>query len=211
MKFNQIIGGIIMTSKFNEIAAQRRSIYSLGENVRQTPEEIFDLVKTTVRNSPSAFNSQTVRAVVLFGDQSDRVWDIVETTLQKIVKDPAAFEKTKTKIATFRAGFGTILYLTDTEIVRNLEKQFPSYADNFQPWSEQAIGGAQQAVWTALAEQGIGASLQHYNPLIDDAIHEAFDLPTTWQLRAEMPFGSIEQPAGDKDYLPEDQVFKLIQ
>ena len=39
-----------MTSKFNEIAAQRRSIYSLGENVRQTPEEIFDLVKTTVRN-----------------------------------------------------------------------------------------------------------------------------------------------------------------
>ncbi len=211
MKFNQTIGRITMTSKFNEIAAQRRSIYALGENVRQTPEEIFNLVKTTVRNSPSAFNSQTVRAVVLFGNQSDKVWDIVEDTLQKIVKDPTAFEKTKAKIATFRAGFGTILYLTDTEIVHNLEKQFPSYADNFQPWSEQAIGGAQQAVWAALAEQGIGASLQHYNPLIDNAIHEVFDLPTTWQLRAEMPFGSIEQPAGDKEYLPEDKVFKLIK
>ena len=211
MKFNQTIGRITMTSKFNEIAAQRRSIYALGENVRQTPEEIFNLVKTPVRNSPSAFNSQTVRAVVLFGNQSDKVWDIVEDTLQKIVKDPTAFEKTKAKIATFRAGFGTILYLTDTEIVHNLEKQFPSYADNFQPWSEQAIGGAQQAVWAALAEQGIGASLQHYNPLIDNAIHEVFDLPTTWQLRAEMPFGSIEQPAGDKEYLPEDKVFKLIK
>ncbi|WP_295731005.1 nitroreductase family protein [uncultured Limosilactobacillus sp.] len=200
-----------MDSKFNELASQRRSIYALGENINLSTTEIFDLVKTTVRNSPSAFNSQTVRAVVLFGQKSDQVWDIVETTLQRIVKDPAAFEKTKAKIATFRAGLGTILYLTDTEIVHQLEQQFPSYADNFQPWSEQAIGGAQQAVWTALAEQNIGASLQHYNPLIDDAIHQAFDLPTTWQLRAEMPFGSIEQPAGNKDYLPEDQVFKLIQ
>ena len=66
-------------------------------------------------------------------------------------------------------------------------------------------------MWTALAEQGIGASLQHYNPLIDDAIHNAFDLPAEWQLRAEMPFGSIEAPAGNKDYLDEQQVFKLIK
>lgn len=200
-----------MNSTFNQLAAKRRSIYALGENVNQSPEEIFNLVKTTVRNSPSAFNSQTVRAVVLFGKASDQVWDIVEETLKAKVSDPEKFAKTKAKIATFRAGFGTILYLTDTSIVKDLEKQFPAYADNFQPWSEQAVGGAQQAVWTALAEQNIGASLQHYNPLIDDAIHEAFKLPSSWQLRAEMPFGSIETPAGDKDYLPEEDVFKLIK
>lgn len=200
-----------MQSKFNELSAKRRSIYALGDNITTSPKEIFNLVKETVRNSPSAFNSQTVRAVVLFGKSSDKVWDIVEETLQKIVKDLTAFAKTKAKIATFRAGFGTILYLTDTDIVHNLEEQFPSYAANFADWSEQAIGGAQQAVWTALAENNLGASLQHYNPLIDDAIHEAFDLPESWKLRAEMPFGSIEAPAGDKDYLPEDQVFKLIK
>ncbi|MCH3921849.1 nitroreductase family protein [Limosilactobacillus sp.] len=200
-----------MKSEFNELAAKRRSIYALGDQVTATPEEIYDLVKKTVRNSPSAFNSQTVRAVVLFNQASDKVWDIVEEALQKIVTDPAAFQKTKKKIATFRAGYGTILYLTDTTTVHELEKKFPTYAANFAPWAEQAIGGAQQAVWTALAEQGIGASLQHYNPLIDDAIHQAFDLPAEWQLRAEMPFGSIEAPAGDKDYLDEDQVFKLIK
>lgn len=200
-----------MESKLNELLAKRRSIYALGDQVNVQPEEIFDLVKTTVRNSPSAFNSQTVRAVVLFNQSSDKVWDIVEETLQKIVKDPAAFQKTKKKIASFRAGYGTILYLTDTETVHKLEKQFPSYAANFGPWAEQAIGGAQQAVWAALAEQGIGASLQHYNPLIDDAIHEAFNLPASWQLRAEMPFSSIEAPAGKKDYLAESDVFKLIK
>lgn len=167
-----------MESQFNTISAKRRSIYDLGDKLTNSPEEIFHLVKETVR---------------------------------KIVKDPAAFQKTQEKIASFRAGFGTVLYLTDTAIVHQLEEQFPTYADNFADWAEQAIGGAQQAVWTALAENNIGASLQHYNPLIDDAIHQAFDLPETWKLRAEMPFGSIEAPASDKDYLPEEQVFKLIK
>ena len=85
------------------------------------------------------------------------------------------------------------------------------YADNFADWAEQGIGGAQQAVWTALAEQQIGASLQHYNPLIDDAIHQAFNLPDSWQLRAEMPFGSIEAPAGNKDFRDDSEKFKLIK
>lgn len=200
-----------MKSNFNQLAAQRRSIYALGKNVTATPEEIYQLVTTAVRNSPSAFNSQPVRAVVLFNQASNQVWEIVAEALAKVVTDPAAFEQTKQKIASFRAGIGTVLFLTDTASVHKLEEQFPAYADNFADWAEQAIGGSQQAVWTALAEQGIGASLQHYNPLIDDAIHQAFDLPADWQLRAEMPFGSIEGLAGDKEYLEEKQVFKLIK
>ncbi|MBB1079251.1 nitroreductase family protein [Limosilactobacillus sp. STM2_1] len=200
-----------MNSKFNNLSTKRRSIYALGDNLSQTPEEIFSLVKETIKNSPTAFNSQTVRAVVLFGAKSDKVWDIVADALQKIVKDPDAFAKTKAKLATFKAGYGTILFLTDTATVHHLEKEYPSYADNFANWAEQGLGGAQQAVWTALAENGIGASLQHYNPLIDDAIHQAFDLPEEWQLRAEMPFGSIEAPAGEKTHLDDNQLFKLIK
>ena len=200
-----------MNSQFNSLAANRRSIYALGDNLSQTPEEIFDLVKQTVKNSPTAFNSQTVRAVVLFGKSSDKVWEIVEDALRKIAKSPDAFEQTKAKIDSFKAGYGTILYFTDTTIVHQLENDYPSYAANFANWAEQGLGGAQQAVWTALAEQGIGASLQHYNPLIDDAIHQTFNLPADWQLRAEMPFGSIEAPAGEKAHLDDEEMFKLIK
>ena len=200
-----------MNSTFNKLTAQRRSIYALGDQLTNSPEEIYDLIITAIKNSPTAFNSQTVRAVVLFGKSSDKVWDIVEVALKEVVKDPQAFAKTQQKIASFRAGFGTVLFLTETDTVHELEKQFPAYADNFADWAEQGIGGAQQAVWAALAEQNIGASLQHYNPLIDDAIHEAFDLPKEWKLRAQMPFGSIEAPAGEKDYLDENEVFKLIK
>ena len=190
-----------MKSEFNNLLAKRRSIYALGDNVKESLENIYTLIKDTVRNSPTAFNSQTVRTVVLFGKASNKVWDIVEDRLKSEVPNEEAFAKTKEKIATFRAGFGTILFLTDTAIVEKLERDFPLYAANFADWAEQGIGGAQQAVWAALAEQHIGASLQHYNPLIDDAIHEAFDLPKEWKLRAQMPFGSIEAPAGEKDYL----------
>lgn len=200
-----------MNSQFNSLAANRRSIYALGDNLSQTPEEIFDLVKQTIKNSSTAFNSQTVRAVVLFGKSSDKVWEIVEDALRKIAKSPDAFEKTKAKIDSFKAGYGTILYFTDTAIVHQLENDYPSYAANFANWAEQGLGGAQQAVWTALAEQGIGASLQHYNPLIDDAIHQTFNLPADWQLRAEMPFGSIEAPAGEKAHLDDEEMFKLIK
>lgn len=200
-----------MNSTFNKLTAQRRSIYALGDQLTNSPEEIYDLIITAIKNSPTAFNSQTVRAVVLFGKSSDKVWDIVEVALREVVKDPQAFAKTQQKIASFRAGFGTVLFLTETDTVHELEKQFPAYADNFADWAEQGIGGAQQAVWTALAEQQIGASLQHYNPLIDDAIHQAFNLPDSWQLRAEMPFGSIEAPAGNKDFRDDSEKFKLIK
>lgn len=200
-----------MNSIFNKLTAQRRSIYALGDQLTNSPEEIYDLIITAIKNSPTAFNSQTVRAVVLFGKSSDKVWDIVEAALKEVVKDPQAFAKTQQKIASFRAGFGTVLFLTETDTVHELEKQFPAYADNFADWAEQGIGGAQQAVWTALAEQQIGASLQHYNPLIDDVIHQAFNLPDSWQLRAEMPFGSIEAPAGDKDFRDDSEKFKLIK
>lgn len=200
-----------MNSEFNKLTTQRRSIYALGDKLSQTPEEIYDLVKTAIQNSPTAFNSQTVRAVVLFGQASDKVWDIVATTLKKVMSNPEAFQKTEAKINSFKAGYGTILYFTDTAIVHNLENEFPTYADNFADWAEQGLGGAQQAVWTALAEQGIGASLQHYNPLIDDEIRQTFDIPASWKLRAEMPFGSIEAPAGEKEHMDENEQFKLFK
>ena len=82
------------------------------------------------------------------------------------------------------------------------------YADNFPVWSEHSTGIAQFAVWTALAEQNIGASLQHYNPIIDDEAAAAFDIPANWKLRAQLVFGSIEAPAGEKTFMEDSERFK---
>lgn len=197
-------------SEYLNTMKQRRSIYALGKNVKQSQQELVELIEAAIKQSPTAFNSQSVKAVITFGKSSDKVWDITADELKKLVADEAAFAKTKEKLDAFKASFGTVLFYTDEDIVHGLEKQFPLYAKNFAGWAEQAIGGAQQAVWSLLSEQGLGANLQHYNPVIDDQVAKAFDVPASWKLRGQLNFGSIEAPAGAKDYLADDQRFKVF-
>lgn len=195
-----------MTSSFLNTVEQRRSIYAIGKNVSVSDAEIQKIVQEAVLHSPTSFNSQSSRAVVLFGGQHDKVWDLTTETLRKIV--PAEqFEGTAQKLASFKAGYGTVLFYEDQAVVKQLQENFALYADNFPVWSNQSSGILQFVVWTAFAEAGIGASLQHYNPLIDAEVQETFDIPADWKLIAQMPFGSIEAPAGDKAYQPiEDRV-----
>lgn len=85
------------------------------------------------------------------------------------------------------------------------------YADNFPIWSNQSSGMLQHVVWTALAEAGIGASLQHYNPLIDEEVKSTWELPAEWKLIAQMPFGGIVTAPGEKEFEPIDQRVKVFK
>lgn len=200
-----------MKEQLLELSKQRRSIYALGRHLTQTPDEIAGLVKKDIKLAPTAFNSQTTRAVILFNDKHEQLWDIVAKRLKSEVPSEEAYQKTLQKINAFKAAFGTVLYYTDMDAVHQLENDFPLYADNFYDWSEQGQGNAQFAVWTSLAENGIGANLQHYNPLIDDLVKEAFEIPDGWRLRAQMDFGSIESDAGDKEFMDDDIRFKVLK
>ena len=188
---------------------QRRTIYAVGKNVPLTPEQIESVIKEAVNHSPSAFNSQTSRIVTLFGESHLQFWNVVRETLRKIVPE-AAFEGTNAKINSFAAGYGTVLFYEDQDVVKSLQEQFALYADNFPVWSEHSSAIAQFVVWTALSEQNIGASLQHYNPIVDAEIAEIFDIPANWKLRAQLVFGSIEAPAGEKTFMAEADRFKTF-
>ena len=186
---------------------KRRSIYHIGRNITQDINQIDALIREAVRLSPSAFNSQTSRVVTLYGESHQKFWNIVLETLRGIVPEDA-FSNTQAKIESFAAGFGTALFYEDQEVVQELQQKFALYADNFPIWSEHSTGITQFAVWTALAEQNIGASLQHYNPIIDEQVAQIFDIPATWKLRAQLVFGSIESAAGDKEFMPDQERFK---
>lgn len=188
---------------------QRRTIYAVGKNVALTPEQIESVIKEAVNHSPSAFNSQTSRIVTLFGESHLQFWNVVRETLRKIVPE-AAFEGTNAKINSFAAGYGTVLFYEDQDVVKSLQEQFALYADNFPVWSEHSSAIAQFSVWTALSEKNIGASLQHYNPIVDAEIAEIFDIPANWKLRAQLVFGSIEAPAGEKTFMAEADRFKTF-
>ena len=57
-------------------------------------------------------------------------------------------------------------------------------------------------IWTALEEAGLGASLQHYNPIIDEAVKKEWHIPANWKLISEMPFGKPTAKAGEKEFAP---------
>ena len=58
---------------------------------------------------------------------------------------------------------------------------------------------------------GLGASLQHYNPLIDEAVAREWQLPASWKLTAQMPFGSPECKPDEKTFLPLDGRLKMFE
>ncbi|MFW1953378.1 nitroreductase family protein [Acinetobacter beijerinckii] len=197
-----------MSNFLNSIKA-RRTIYAIGKNVSVDQATIEETIREAVKQSPSSFNSQTSRVVTLFGESHTNFWNIVRETLRKIV--PAeAFEGTNAKIDSFSAGFGTALFYEDQDVVKALQEQFALYADNFPVWSEHSTAIAQFATWTALSEIGIGASLQHYNPIVDAEVAETFGIPSNWKLRAQLVFGSIEAPAGEKTYMDDAARFKTF-
>ena len=188
---------------------QRRTIYAIGKNVTLENSKIESVIQEAVKQSPSSFNSQTSRVVTLFGQSHDKFWDIVLETLRKI-EPAAAFEGTSGKIASFKAGHATVLFYEDQDVVKSLQEQFALYADNFPVWSEHSTAIAQFAVWTALAEHNIGASLQHYNPIVDEEVASTFNIPANWKLRAQLVLGSIEAGAGEKTYIDDAVRFKTF-
>lgn len=200
-----------MNRSFVDALKNRRSHYAINNQSPVSDKEIEDLMKTVLSYVPSAFNSQTTRMVLLLGENHLKLWNIVKDTLRKIV--PAdAFAQTEAKIDNcFASGYGTILFLEEEEIVKNLQKAFPAYKENFPGWSTQTSAMHQLSMWTLLEDMGFGASLQHYNPLIDEAVHKEWNLPESWKLISQMPFGMPTGEIAEKEIKDLDKRMKVFK
>ncbi|EPY14965.1 nitroreductase [Strigomonas culicis] len=196
-------------TEFLKALQQRRSIYSIGRKpLSLTNEQVVALVQGLVREAPSAFNVQSSRAVILFGAQHEKLWDIALEGMKAHGVSGDALGAAKQKIAScFAAGVGTVLFFEDTAAIDELKKNVPAYAHNYDSFSLQASGMAQYAVWSALAQAQIGGTMQHYNELIEADVRKQFDVPASWKLISQLPFGSIEAPAQPRTYIPDEGRF----
>ncbi|PWN33318.1 nitroreductase family protein [Meira miltonrushii] len=202
-------------AKAQEFIAQissRRSIYALGRRSILNDKDLTDLIKKSVRESPTSFNSQTSRVVILLGDQHERYWnEIAVPALRKAVgDDDAAFEKGSQRMTQFRDAYGTALFYEDQDAIKEMQKKVAIYADRFPEWSIQSSGMAQINTWSALSLAGYGANLQHYGNLTQKPLAEAFGIPANWQLYSELVFGSPENEAGEKTYMDDADRFKVF-
>lgn len=200
-----------MERNLKEALRHRRSYYELAPESPIDDMQIEEIVRFTVKHIPSAFNSQSARLVLLLHEHHKVFWELVKRTLKALVSEKA-FVATEKKInGSFASGYGTVLYFEDTEVVKGLQEQFPRYANNFPVWSEHTSAMHQLAVWTMLEDAGFGASLQHYNPLIDNEVRERWGLPGQWRLIAQMPFGIPAGKPQEKSFEPLDERLRVFK
>lgn len=199
-----------MTNAFMDAVKNRRSIYGISKEKVISNARVQELVEDAVKHTPSTFNSQSSRVVLLFDEQSDKLWNLTLEALRKIAGDRDSFKDTEGKIAAFGSGYGTVLFFEDQTVVEGLQNNFPSYADKFPLYSDNTAGMLQFVVWTALESEGLGATLQHYQPLIDADVQKAWNVPATWKLVAQMPFGKPTVEPGDKQFQPIEERVKVF-
>ncbi len=199
-----------MSKDFLSAVADRRSYYGISKETVVSDERIKEIIEHSVKHTPSAFNSQSARIVLLLGKEHDKLWDITKEALRKIV--PAdKFKDTEDKINSFKSGYGTVLFFEDKSIIESLQEKFALYKDNFPIWSQQSSGMHQFVIWTALEIEGFGVSLQHYNELIEADVKKEWNIPDSWKIIGQMPFGKPTAEPSEKEFNPLEERIKVFK
>lgn len=177
---------------------KRRSIRLIDNSIIISDDELINEIKSILKHTPSSYNAQSQRIMVLLNDNHKEFWKLVLEELRKIVPENN-FLRTETKINGFMAGYGTVLFFDEEAITNDLTEKFPLYKQNFINWAREQSGMLQINVWNQLAKHNIGASLQHYNEVIEESAKALLSIPASWKMIAQMPFGnSLEEPGQKK-------------
>lgn len=180
----------------------RRTFYTISDDSPVADSQIKTLIDNALLHVPSAYNSQSARLVLLLGKHHKKLWELVKRALRE-KSGESAEEKAAPKIdSCFKSGYGTILFFEDQATVKGFQNMFPAYADNFAIWSQHTSAMHQYAMWMMLEEAGLGASLQHYNPLLDEYVAAEWGIDPQWKLIAQMPFGTPTAQPGPKEHKP---------
>ncbi|KAJ3464864.1 hypothetical protein MRS44_009650 [Fusarium solani] len=134
---------------------------------------------------------------------TEHLFEFVKNRQQALIPivPSAVWCHTKDRLASFKGAAGTILFFSETSTVKDLQQKFSTYFDKFPIWADQSLGMEQVIIWMALEAEGLGANLQHYNPLIDDQVAATWGIPSTWQLNAQMVFGGRNGEASEKEFI----------
>ncbi|EHK49398.1 hypothetical protein TRIATDRAFT_50540 [Trichoderma atroviride IMI 206040] len=194
---------------FSEATQNRRSIRALDSKTTVPEETLIKLAESALLTTPSAFNSQSTRLTILIGEDHQKLWSITADALLAKIGQDRWNGGTKDRIAGYSDAYGTILFWDDLSCIKRMGENAPDiYKDKTDEWAQQSNGMHQYYMWVGLEALGMGANLQHYNPLIDDEVKKAWNIPSNWALTAQMVFGvakegTISEPRQQK--LPLEQ------
>jgi predicted oxidoreductase (fatty acid repression mutant protein) len=95
------------SSPFLEAIKNRRTIYALKKESTISDAKVQEIINHVILHTPSSFNSQTTRVVLLVKEEHNKLWDITKEVLKSIV--PAEnYPATEQRLNGFQAGYGTV-------------------------------------------------------------------------------------------------------
>ena len=122
------------STSFRDALRARRTYYALNKTLPVAQDRIADIVEDAVQAVPSAFNSQTNRAVVLLGAEHSRLWDVVVADVLRTHVDAEQWEATSRKLAGFAAAAGTV-----RRTILTIHTSPPSPPNGFASWVANRI------------------------------------------------------------------------
>ena len=87
--------------------ASRRTFYALSPSSPIPDSRIQELLTETIKNTPSAFNSQTTRLVLVLKKEHEKLWDTITEVYKQQLPDEK-FQHAKGRFEMFRKGYGTV-------------------------------------------------------------------------------------------------------
>lgn len=188
------------------LLAQRRSIRRLAGGAF-APETVARLRDAVVR-TPSAFGV-TPWQVVILHEQRETFWDEVAAAFRAGL-DGDRLQRYLERLEGFRSGAGVILIYEDLAARPALHQGWGLSEQTAHDFVQQGLGMLQLAIWLVLTEDGLVASLQHWDWLIQDRLATLLDLPTErYRLVSVLPVGEPAEPARDTPPLDPAQVLRL--
>lgn len=195
-----------VAASVTDLLAQRRSIRRLAGGVL-SPDTIARLQDAVVR-TPSAFGV-TPWQIVILHEQRDLFWDEVAAAFRAGLEGDR-LQRYLDRLDGFRAGAGVILIYEDLAARPALHQNWGLSEQTAHDFVHQGLGMLQLAIWLVLTEEGLAASLQHWDWLIQDRLATLLDLPTErYQLISVLPIGEPAEPARDTPPVDPDHVLRL--
>ncbi|KAJ6471655.1 nitroreductase family protein [Mycena vitilis] len=212
-----------MSDAFLAATATRRTNYAITPKSSISDEKLEAIIKHSVLHSPTPFNIQSSRAVLILGEGNTKLWKMISEYALKGLEGKtgmihASLGEMKATIqgrmTAFSGGYGSVLFFEDQTVVDAISAKMPHFSKQLPVWSTNATGMLQHAVWTALTLEGLGASLQHNGAYSDELVAEiqkTWGLPATWTSTAIMPFGVPAAASAEKQFGPIEPRVKVFK
>lgn len=99
---------IMDSSDLLKLLLKRRTTHYLGKDQELDKQVVIKILRETLLVSPSFFNAQTTRIVLLLDEENEKLWELVKECLEKHTKERSLAPDTVEKLNGFKQANGTV-------------------------------------------------------------------------------------------------------